>query len=218
MRYRRAVGGLFVAVVGVYATALPANAANDATHAPTHDGPLISGETDCFSSEMPDGSRTQACSWWFDLVPAETNPLEDYHAYWFQFELDPGPRSCARGLSFYLAPPESARIVSATPAKSRRVGGAAVAVTRLTVDAEGGAPLPASVENELREAPGRLNVRHAPDGYAVRWQGSVADKIVLAVGIQLAGKRIPPEILSRWFEANRADVGPCTAPERRSGR
>lgn len=194
--------------------AAPARAADDATDPPTATGPLLAGEQLC--DESPTGLRSQSCSWWFDLAPAHTNPAEDYFAYWFQLELDPPRGMCATDIQFGLDLPDGMRIASATPDRSARVRRAEPAVTRLEVDAEGGALVTGSVENELTAAPGRVDAGFSPGGYGYSWRGSWPGKLVVAVGMQIAGERIPQDVVYQWFGGEGFGVGACAAP--RSGR
>lgn len=210
MRTRFIVSLLLVlSVLGV----VPARA-DDATDPPTATGPLFEGEPFC--DESPGGVRSQTCSWWYDLVPAHTNPAEDYSAYWFQLELKPPRGMCATSIQFGIDLPDGMRIASATPDRPARIRRAEAVVTRLEVDAEGDALMPGAVENELTAVPGRVDAEADGGGYGYSWSGSWPGKVVVAAGLQIAGERFPPGVVYTWFGGEGFGVGPCAAP--RSGR
>lgn len=194
----------------------PARAADDARDPPTATGPMFEGEQLCY--ESPSRLRSQTCSWWFDLAPAHANPVEDYSAYWFQLELTPPRGMCATAVEFGIGLPDEMRIVSATPDRPGRIRRSEPAVTRLEVDADGGALLPGSVENELTAVPGTVDAEFDADigGYGFAWRGSWPGKVVFALGLQIAGERIPRDLFYTWFGAEGFEVGTCAAA--RSGR
>lgn len=206
---------LVVLLLVIALPAAPAVASEDASDPPTVSGPLFGPEPSCHEDEFR-GMRTQECSWWLDLAPAETNLTEDYRAEWVQLEMTPPPGSCATNMVFGLGLPDSARLVSAAPAQSARVRRAASAVTRLDVDAEGAALVPGTVENEFVSAPGKVRVAADDGAYVYEWTGRWPDKVVVALGLQMAGERIPPEVASTWFGVQGFEFGPCGSP--RSGR
>lgn len=210
MRYLR--GSLVIAMLaGLMAPASPAHAQQaDASRAPRSSGPLIGAGFDCEDNESPKagGMNAQACGWMYQLAPAETNLAEDISAYWVQIEIDPG-RECAKLIEFDLSLPDDMRVISAAAEKSRRVPKPGSKLVELTVDAEGAAPLPGHLEQDVAVAPGREKVALRAHSYSYRWIGNSRDKVVVAVGVEFTHAALPPDFFYTWSEGIGIGWGSC---------
>lgn len=212
------VAGLCLALLGATS---PVGADDfDASDPPRTSGPLVGSPFGCDDNgpAKPHETRGQACSWAYDLVPAQTNATEDFSAYWVQIEVDPGKHWCVKEVSFKVTAPNHVRIVSAVPARGHRIARAKGMTSRLVVDAEGTAPVPGVVSQGLSTTPGRTTVDVGHRRYSYRWRGNSADKLGVAIGLQLAGQRLSPELFRVWSEGIGFIVGTCSTHVVRSLR
>ncbi|MGH2755554.1 MAG: hypothetical protein ACRDLB_14140, partial [Actinomycetota bacterium] len=183
----------------------------DASDPPRTSGPLIGSPFGCEDAGDAEPGETvmQSCSWSYDLVPAESNAGEDFSVYWMQLEIDPGKGWCARDVFFELTAPSDGRIVSAVPAEGGKQIRNRASVTRLAVDAEGAAPVPGSVEQDVVLPKGRTKVSVSEEGYSYRWRGNSSDKIVVAIGIQMSHRRLPPAPIYSQAGATGFGISSC---------
>lgn len=192
-------------------------AARDASDPPRVSGPLVDlapGECEDGGSLAPGSTRLEMCAWLYDLVPAETNALEDYGAYWIQIDVEPAQGTCVYGVDFGTSGPIEGRIVSSAPRTSGTGGETTV---ELTVDAEGAALAEGQIAQDLSLPKGRIRTHTDADAFAFRWKGKTAKKLVLAMGIQVANP-FPPPVLTTWFESVGLLTGSCRTPVIRGGR
>lgn len=188
-----------------------ADSTPDASDPPRTSGPLVGSPLGC-EDDGPSGPwefKAQSCSWLYELAPAETNLEKDFAAYWVQMEITPGKGLCAKDLGFNLTRPRGVRIISAVPRHGGRVAEHRSAVTELLVDADGDAPIPGTVSQDVLLAPGRIKVNKSARHYSFRWSGNSPRKVVIAIGIQLAHDRIHPSMFSGWIEGIMFGGGPC---------
>lgn len=191
----------------------------DASNPPRVSGPLVGSPLGCEDNgpAAPGEAKGQSCSWLYDLVPAESNLEENFSAYWVQMEIDPGKGWCAKEMSFTMSAPSDGRIVSAAPDRGGRIGKSRLTTTELIVDAEGAAPLPGTVAQDVKPGRGRVTVTMDESVYSYRWRGNSRDKVVLAVGIQMTHAGLPPELFSTWSEGMSFTMGSCRTPSLRFG-
>jgi len=183
----------------------------DASIPPRVSGPLLGIPFEC-EDNGPAGAhqaKAQTCSWSYDLIPAETNLLEDFFAYWIQIEIDPGKGFCAKEIEFEMTGPNGGRIVSAMPDKSRRVAKRRPAVTELVVDADKAAPFPGTISNDVLYQPGRVSVQLNADRYSFTWRGNSRDKVMVAIGVQMTQPLVVPRIFSFYAESVGVMMGSC---------
>lgn len=192
----------------------------DASDPPRTSGPLVGLSMPCEDNGPagPGEAKGQSCSWFYDLAPAETNLGEDFSAYWIQMEIDPGKGWCAKKLTFELSAPSDGRIVSAAPDRGRRIAKGRVTTAELIVDAEGAAPVPGTVAQDVKPGRGRITVKMNEDHYMFRWRGNSPDKVMVAVGVQLSHGRLPPELVYSWQEGVGFATGTCREPTLRAAR
>ncbi|MEA2459986.1 MAG: hypothetical protein QOH90_163 [Actinomycetota bacterium] len=185
----------------------------DASDPPKTSGPLIGSPIGCEDDGPAHAGRSkgQTCSWSYQLVPAETAVGEDFSAYWLQMEITPGRGVCAKQMSFSLTLPADARIVSAVPARSSKVSRIRPISPKLVVDGGGTAPLPGTVSQDLNSAPGRIGIRIEPHRYFFTWIGNSREKAEVAIGLQIAGRSLPPNLISAWSETLGLVVGTCSS-------
>ncbi len=185
---------------------------------PTTSGPLVARSVRCDDDRGPSGSLMWNCDSWFELLPAETNALEDYSVYWAVVGIDPGLGWCATHLEFAIELPSSARVVSAVPERGGVVHREGSVKTELLVDAEGTAPVPGEIYENATARRGRTVVRWGLRGYAYRWTGRSPRELYSVIGLQIAGRRIPPQLLNLSLEGMRWDVETCEPASARGGR
>lgn len=181
----------------------------DASKEPRFSGPLVASPGPCVRDEAPGkGGMTtfESCSWSYSLVPAESDIDEDFSALWYQLEIDPGRGTCATGIGIEILAPSDGQIVSGIPDRSRRIKRSRVHVSTLTIDGEGSAPLPGTIEQDVVDAPGRVEVEVSSRHYRMEWKGKSRKKVVLAVGVEIAQSSLRPGLasmqsVSEWFEA-----------------
>jgi hypothetical protein len=186
----------------------------DASESPRSSGPLVGLFPFPCADNGPAGpneARGQSCSWFYELLPAETNATEDFSAYWIQFEIDPGKRFCAKRIDFELEVSAEHRIVSAVPNKSEHIKRAKPQITQLVVDGGGTAPVPGIIEQDVVAPVGRTKVSVQERTYSYRWTGNSRDKIMIAIGIQLAHEAGPPQFFYEWSESGGFTMGSCRA-------
>ena len=183
----------------------------DASRPPTTSGPILGVAFPCEDNGRASRNEVkgQSCSWTYHLVPADTDAQDDFGAYWFQMELDPGKGMCAKQLRFELDAPSNGRIVSAVPADSGRIRSRSIATTELVVDGGGTAVAPGTISQEVAQAPGRVRVSLDGNHYSYEWTGNSRDKVMVAIGIQLSSRRLPPEFFASWSEGEGAGMGSC---------
>lgn len=191
----------------------------DASNPPRVSGPLVGSPFGCEDNgpAAPGEAKGQSCSWLYDLVPAESNPEEDFSAYWVQMEIDPGKGFCAKEMSFRMSAPSGGRIVSAAPDRDRRITKSRLTTTELIVNADGAAPIPGAVAQDVKPGRGRVTVTVNENAYSYRWKGNSRHKVVLAVGIQLTHAGLPPDLFSSWSEGMSFTMGSCRTPTVRFG-
>ncbi len=206
---------LVAGLAGLLLAGAPGTGAREAADGPTSSGPLVRRSASC--DENSDFSTGWSCSSWFELLPAETNATEDYSAYWVMLGIEPEPGWCATSLSFSAELPSMDRIVSAVPDRSQRFSRARTVATELLVDAEGGAPVPGRIWEDARIGGGRVEVSWGPSHYKYRWRGRERGRVYAVLGLQVAGERIPPHLVSTWAEGVGYGVGACKTPVIRTG-
>ena len=204
---------LFV-LLSVGAALLPAQPVGakgpDASKAPRTSGPLVGSPLGC-EDNGPAGRgefKSQSCAWHYELAPVDQNINRDFGAYWIQMEADPGPGWCAYHLGFALSQPEGARILSVAPRRTTRIEEQRSGTTRLVVDGGGAASLAGSIEQDVLLSPRRIKVEKARDHYRFRWSGKSRDKVVVAIGIELAHSGPVPNLYS-WMNSVSVSAGPC---------
>ena len=204
---------LALLVLLLMATALPVQADEhvDASHAPRTSGPLLGVPLDCEDNGPPprSGANGQSCSWRYELAPLETNVAEDFSAHWIQIEIDTSPGWCAVQIGFKWRNLEGGRIVSAVPDKSERIANGEQGVTELVVDAEGTAPVPGRIEQDTVIPSGRTKVDWDEDHYSFTWTGVEKDKIVLAIGLEVAHGAFPTGFSYSAREIQSMGMGSC---------
>ncbi|MEA2451962.1 MAG: hypothetical protein QOG04_672 [Actinomycetota bacterium] len=162
---------------------------------PRTSGPLVSIPSDCNpDSGDPEQTVFRTCSWSYTMLPAETDAQEDFSALWLQLEVDPGEGTCLRELRVILKAPSDGRIVSGAPAESGRIDKAAAAVTELSVDGGGTAPVPGTVAQDVDLVPGQVSVNVNDKQYRYVWRGKTKNKMMVAVGVQMAHRAVPPAL------------------------
>jgi hypothetical protein len=178
--------GVALAVLMVHAAPVSADDP-DASKAPRVFGPLIGTPLDC-EDDGPPGkgeSKGQACGWSYELAPAESNLEEDFYANWIQIEIDPGPGAwCAKAIIFRMKTGADARIVSAVPDHSGEAPRSSV--TEFEVDADGAAPVPGTISQDVLPARGKVSVSMDDRHYSYAWEGNSGHKVMVAIGVQLA--------------------------------
>jgi hypothetical protein len=210
------VGGrrfILVAVAALVLTAAqPALARDpDASDSPRVSGPLVFLPYECEDNGTPGPheSAAQACGWWYDLAPLDTDPIHDFSAYWLQIELDPAKGQCVFHLEFDMELPESVQIVSASAETDRRITAKTEPVAELVVDGGGTAPVPGVISQDTLVSKGRERVRMTDHTYSYSWSGVSKDKVMVAVGVQLAHTSVPPELFYTWSEGQGVGWGSC---------
>lgn len=170
--------------------------APDASRPPQTSGPLVSVPTTCEDNGPARGHemKGQSCDWSYELVPAETDVDDDFEAWWIQIEVDPGKGWCAMDLSVEVSAPSDGRIVSAVPDHGGRIDNGAAAITSLLVDGGGSAPVPGTISQTVAPARGRTTVTLTDDHYSFRWRGHSKNKVMFAVGVQVAHGRTPLQL------------------------
>jgi hypothetical protein len=189
--------------------------AGTAVAAPTTSGPLVGRSVACEGGAPSPG---WFCSSWYELLPAETNATEDYSVYWVELGVEPSPGRCVRSVSFAAEFPSTARVVSVAPARDQRFRRPRAVTTELVVDAEGGAPVPGHIEEEACMGAGRTKVSWGPRRYSYSWTGRHAGRVYAVLGLEIAGDRIPPHVMSTWADGAGFEVGPCNVGRITSGR
>lgn len=183
-------------------------APTDASDPPRTSGPLVGTPLPCEDNgNARDGEvRGQACSWSYELA-AHTKATSDYWAYWTQIEIDPGRGTCAKKISFTFEVSGGTQIVSVAPAP-----GAASprrSRTELIVDADGGAPIPGRIEQDVEVPSGRVSVDLVDGRYRYVWRGNARRKVMVAIGLQLANDRVPPELETVISTRTGSGAGSC---------
>ncbi len=184
----------------------------DASDPPTTTGPLIGANPlGCEDAGEPGPGEViaQSCSWSYELIPLESNPAEDFGAYWIQMEIHPGKGECAKELIFDVEPPSGGRITSASPDASARVNASKPTVSGLIVDAEGAAPVPGGIHQEVTYGKGNLTVTVSEQKYSFHWVGSSKNKIIVAIGVEIAHEPLLAGAFSLGRERVGFGMGPC---------
>jgi hypothetical protein len=201
-----------VTAVALAAFAMPAHARDpDASDPPRVSGPLVGAPVGC-EDNGPGGPREtkgQSCTWEYDLAPTDTDPLNDYAAYWVQMEIDPAKGECAMMLMFDVELPDNVRIVSASAEQDRKIDSSSDPVAELVVDGGGSAPVPGSLSQDIMVTEGRERVRMTDHRYSYTWTGSSKSKVMVAVGLQLSYQTLPPEFFYTWSEGQGVGWGSC---------
>lgn len=210
MGFRRII--LFALVSALLVPAQHAVARDpDASDEPRSSGPLTSTPQECEDNGRAKKHETkgQSCSWSYGLLPADSEPDEDFSAYWFQMELEPAKGECAMQLMFEIGLPDSIRVVSASLEGTQRISERVDNVARLSVDGGGSALVPGTIEQDTMVTVGRESGVMREHGYSYTWTGRSRDKVVLAVGVQLAHRSVPPELIYMTSEGHGAGWGAC---------
>jgi hypothetical protein len=183
----------------------------DASDPPQTSGPLVGSPFGCEDDGPPGHNeiKAQACSWSYELIPAELDATHDFSAYWLQMEVDP-ESGCVKEMFFKVTVPPEMRILSAVPSRSRRIVKSRPMTTQLVVDGDGSAPVPGAVSQDLTSAPGRTFVTSGTRTYSYRWRGNSPHKVVVAIGLQLSHPSLPSDSLfSAWSEGLGFGWGSC---------
>lgn len=185
----------------------------DASDPPRTSGPLIGVAFPCEDNGPAgrDELNAQACSWTYDLLPAETNLGEDFSAVWVQMEVDPGPGWCADLLTVRMKVPNGMRIASVAPHESGPVRPTAPRVTELVVDAEGAAPVPGAIAQDVAPPSGRVSVAHTARNLTYSWTGHERHKVVVAVGVEIAHTVPLGRFATDWEVGLGAGASTCKA-------
>jgi hypothetical protein len=183
----------------------------DASRSPRVSGPLLGFPFDCEDNGPADPGETrgQSCTWSYELAPIETDVEHDFSAYWVQMEIEPSKGSCALELIFDLELPDSATLISATHEKNRRIKKNTEQLSRLLVDGGGTAPVPGTIEQDVAVPKGREKIKMRERGYRYRWIGRSRDKVVVAIGLQIAHRSTPPEFFYTTSEGHGMGWGSC---------
>lgn len=211
---RRLPAVLVVSLLFVF-PASPASANEpDASHAPRTSGPLVGVPWPCEDNgpAEPGEAKGQSCSWAYELAPAETNAGEDFSAFWIQMEIDPGKGWCAKEMRFELTAPTDGRIVSAAPDRGSRITKSSPSTTELVVDGEAAAPVPGTIAQDIGLTSGRTKVEVDEDHYSFVWRGNSRTKVMVAIGVQFAHNRVPPETFYSFSGSEGAAMGSCRTP------
>ncbi len=205
-----------VAVVGLVgallASAHPAIAGDpDASDPPRSSGPLVALPYECEDNgpARPSETQGQSCSWTYELAPVHTEPQRQFSAYWIQMEIDPADGECALELMFELEVPDSVEIISASAERNRRISQRTNPIAELVVDAGGAAPVPGTVSQQTMVETGRETVDLTKHSYSYTWTGTSKTKVMLAIGVQLAYRTVPPEFYYEWSEGYGMGWGSC---------
>lgn len=183
----------------------------DASNPPRVSGPLVGSPFSCEDNGPPGPGETkgQSCSWMYNLAPAETDAERDFSAYWVQMEIHPGKGQCALMLQFDVQLPDGVELLSASHQKSRRLSKRTDQTSTLVVDGAGAAPLPGRIEQDMLMTSGHEVVRMSDQRYRYRWTGPSKSKIVVAIGLQMAHRSLPPELFAGWSEGQGMGMGSC---------
>ncbi|MGI8775024.1 MAG: hypothetical protein ACR2KQ_08440 [Actinomycetota bacterium] len=186
----------------------------DASEQPRSSGPLIASPGPCVRDEASGKGGTttfESCYWSYSLIPAESDIDEDFSALWYQLEIDPGKGTCATGIGIEISAPSDGRIVSSFPDRSRRIRKSSARISMLTIDGEGSAPLPGTIEQDVVDVPGRVKAKVSSERYRFEWRGKSRKKVMFAVGVEMAHSSLPPAVISmqsvsEWYEAGNCDA------------
>jgi hypothetical protein len=202
---------LVIALTLVSAPQVVASAGSDASNNPRTSGPLVGLVTQCPDNgpAARNEAKGQSCAWSYQLAPAESNATEDFSAFWIQMEIDPGAGWCAKEIRFSISAPSDGRIVSGVPSEGGRITKARPEVTELVVDGEGTAPLPGLISQDVYVPEGRTKVSVNGKRYSYAWRGDSREKIVVAIGVQMAHGRVPPDFFYTISESEGGSVGSC---------
>lgn len=127
-------------------------------------------------------------------------------------EIDPGKGMCAKELHFGMRYPAPGSIVSAMPDADRRISAYTEEVWGFDVEAGGAAPVPGRIEQDVALPKGNISVDVDEHEYSLRWRGNSKKKVMIAIGVQLAGDAAPPELFYTWEESQGGSMGSCSAP------
>ena len=206
---------LVFSVIGALLPVASLEARNpDASHRPRTSGPLLGYPFDCEDNGRASRGqmKAQACTWSYELIPAELDATNDFSAYWVQMEVDPGGAGwCAKEMFFEANLGGKAEIISATPSRSGRVTKARPLTRTLEVDGGGTAPIPGTVSQKLTSLVGRTSVRQGAHSYTYRWRGNSPHKVVTAIGLQFSRPTVPAEAMATWGEGMGVTTGTCRA-------
>jgi hypothetical protein len=183
----------------------------DASTTPRTSGPIVTttpGECEDNGPAGPQEVKGQSCSWAYQLLPAHTNATEDFLVYWMQMEIDPGTGWCAQRLEFDIELSD-ARIASVTPDKGQRIKQAEVTTTEFVVDGDGSAPVPGTIAQDVQVGKGRTTVSVDEQKYRFTWTGNTKEKVVIAVGVQIAYTRTPPGLFFSVSGGQGMGAGSC---------
>ncbi len=207
MRARRIVALALVAGLSLPAEPVAAATA-DASDSPRVSGPLLGTPLGCEDNgpSGPGELSGQSCTWSYELAPAHTNATEDFSVLWTQMEIDPGTGMCAQRIEFELRLSGGERIVSAAPTTAAAARGS---VTKLVVDADGAAPVPGQIEQDVAPPPGRVRIEVGDRRYSYTWTGRSRHKVMIAVGIQFPHGRVPPQLQTAMAVSTGSGGGSC---------
>lgn len=192
--------GALVALLAVTLGSLPAHAGQtDASTPPEVSGPILEGDTYCEAREVRAkrvGSlgSIEVCVFYYSLLPAETDPTNDFEVTWMQFEMMPAPGWCVSSTMTELDVPSDMKMVSATPTDDERTAKARAMTVSLAVDGGGKAPMPGEISQDITLMPGRLDTKLTRKQISLEWKGQSAEPVMLALGIQ-ASRYVVPELV-----------------------
>jgi hypothetical protein len=178
-------------VVGLPLTASAAQI--DAEERPTTRGPVATSSElkTCKSKPVKDGGRTAArvrvCSRYFLFNPeAETDPANDYGAYWIQLNANAVPGFCVKAVRTDLSYGNGVHAKAPKPGTTVKAGDKRRYTTKLAVDAQGNSDATGIIKNSFVLHPGTMRARVQDGTYRLRWRGSSGGKLGFAAGLELS--------------------------------
>jgi hypothetical protein len=99
--------------------------------------------------------------------------------------------------------------VSASAEENRRIDRSSQPIAELIVDGDGSAPVPGTVSQDIMVTEGRERVRMTDHTYSYTWSGSSKSKVMVAIGLQLSYRSVPPEFFYSWSEGQGVGWGSC---------
>lgn len=166
----------------------------DADERPTTRGPVATSSElkTCKSKRVKDGNRTVArvrvCSRYFLFNPdAETDPANDYGAYWIQVNANAVPGFCVKTVRTDLSYAEGVHAKAPKPGTTVKAGKKRRYTTRLAVDAQGNSDATGIIKNSFVLHPGTMRARVKDgDTHRLRWRGSSGGRLAFAAGLELS--------------------------------
>jgi hypothetical protein len=207
---------LVAGVALVLGLPLSASAAQlDADERPTTSGPVATSSElkSCRSKRVKTGNRTVArvrvCSRYFLFNPdAETDPANDYGAYWIQLNANAIRGFCVKAIRTDLSYGNGVHAKAPKPATTVKAGKKRRLTTKLAVDAQGNSDDTGIIKNSFVLHPGTMTARvRDGDTYRLRWRGSSGGKLAFAAGLELSwatnqdAPDIDPQIVLRLSRA-----------------